>query len=95
MKGEQIIMIWNETKDALCDLSRNDHYVGNIIARKGFKVTNSIFDSCWFRKQNVVMHIMKDVDTNEWVLTEYIGLRGDATRIRYIKAEKEYELDIN
>lgn len=98
MKGSAIIEVWNKAKVELEDLlsgMRNEHYVGNILARHGFIVRNSIFDSCWFSKNGVSLHIKRDCDTEKWVLTEYIGLRGEATWVRYIKEEKEYELDKN
>jgi len=100
MNGKEIIAIWELTKKFIENslphyITRNDYYIGDILSRHGFTVTNSIFGSCWFRKSNIVMHAHIDVDTGEWVLTEYIGLRGQATQIRYINPDENYELDID
>ena len=96
IKGKEIIAIWESTKKFVENsLPPYIYYIGDILSRHGFTVTNSIFGSCWFRKSNVVMHAHIDVDTEEWVLTEYIGLRGQATRVRYINPNEDYELDID
>jgi len=95
IKGKEIIRIWKETKKFVENSLPQKYYVGDILSRYGFTVTNSIFGSCWFRKSNIVMHTHIDLDTKKWELTEYIGLRGRATLVSFIQPDEDYELDIN
>lgn len=92
VKGEEIIKLWNKVKEVIQNIPNGEMYADKYInGSNTFKVTNSIYGICYLKSCNYgITFRITNYRKEKWQMSEYVGLYGMSTQIRYIKPNEEY-----
>ena len=96
IKGEQIIKLWNKAKEMVENIPSNEMYADKYInGADTFITTNSIYGICYLKPRHYgVTFRITNYRKEKWQMSEYVGLYGKTTQIRYIKPNEKYEIDL-